>query len=72
MENWKVRCYTCMSGRQMSSCFYALIFCLFRSVTADIRVRIDGVEDEHGVIKVDKNGKACDNIARLFKITLYD
>lgn len=34
-----------------------LLFVSFRSVTADIRVRIDGVEEEHGIIKVDKSGK---------------
>ena len=68
MENWKVCCYTCMSGHRMPAYFYALIFYSFRSVAADIRVRIDGVEDEHGIIKVDKSGKACYNIARLFKI----
>lgn len=31
----------------------------FRSVNSDIRVRIDGVEEEHGLIKVNKNGKVC-------------
>lgn len=29
----------------------------FRGVNADIRVRIDGVEENHGIIKVDKDGK---------------
>ena len=42
----------------------------FRSVSADIRVRIDGVEDEHGIIKVDKTGKVCGTIARLFKLII--
>ena len=42
--------------------------CLFRSVNADIRVRIDGVEDEHGVIQVHKSGKVCEFLARLITI----
>ena len=42
----------------------------FRSVSADIRVRIDGVEDEHGIIKVDKTGEVCEIIARLFKLII--
>lgn len=49
---------------------YALIVILFRNINADIRVRIDGVEDNHGIIKVDKNGKVRETIARLFE-TLY-
>lgn len=47
-----------------------------RSVHADIRVRLDGVEDEHGIIRVTKDGKvgigvACLEIIILFIIFCY-
>ena len=37
-----------------------ILYHLFRSINADIRVRIDGVEEEHGVIKVKKGGEVCE------------
>ena len=77
MENWKVCANTCMF---VATCVHQtptnqaqlvyLVCVVFRSVSADIRVRIDGAEDEHGIIKVDKTGKVCEIIARLFIIII--
>lgn len=63
MENRKVCMNTCYRMRVTTINLYVrcILFDIFyfRNVDADIRVRIDGVEDEHGIIKVDKNGKVC-------------
>ena len=70
MENWKVCTNTSMlvttcvhqiTNKQAH--FHALnlfVVSLPRSVSADIRVRIDGVEEEHGVIRVDRDGKVSE------------
>jgi len=38
------------------ACLHTCV-CCNRSVHADIRVRLDGVEDEHGIVRVAKDGK---------------
>lgn len=66
MEDWKVCVHTCVfvttcaHQHQQSKRIHMYLLSLlipFRGVNADIRVRIDGVEENHGIIKVDKDGK---------------
>ena len=58
--------------KQAHSYAFAITYLiLLRGVNADIRVRIDGVEEEHGIIKVDNNGKVGKRIARLFEYNHY-
>jgi len=42
--------------KQYRACLHTCVFC-DRSVHADIRVRLDGVENEHGIVRVAKDGK---------------